>query len=77
MEPNPITEAIEVIGVRELAKQCGLMSYQAVLKWQEKGLPRTEWTGETNYSAVIERLTKKKISRSRLLEWSQARRVAA
>ena len=66
-QENKITEAIGIIGLQPLAKAVGL-SYQAILKWEKAGrLPRTEWTGETNYSAVIERLTEGKVSRGDLL----------
>ena len=65
---NKITEAIEIVGLQPLAKELGL-TYQAILKWQKSGqLPRTEWTGETNYSAVIERMTGGKVSKDDLLK---------
>lgn len=73
MAHNPITQAIQIVGLQPLAK--GLkVSYQAVRKWEDAGtLPRTEWTGETNYSSVIEKLTGGKVTRRALL----ATRVAA
>ena len=46
---NPVTLAIEHLGLTPLARACGV-SYQAVRKWQRQGrFPRTEWTGETDY----------------------------
>ena len=65
---NVIEAAIEKAGgPAVVGKACGV-TYQAVLKWTKSGtLPRTEWTGETNYSAVIEKLTKGKFSREKLL----------
>lgn len=46
---------------------CG-KSYQAVLKWIKAGrLPRTEWTGETDYASVIERLTHGKYTKEKLV----------
>jgi hypothetical protein len=49
------------------------VSYQAVKKWEKAGrLPRTEWTGETNYSTVIERLTDGKVTRGDLLKFHKA-----
>ena len=61
---NAINEAG---GPRVVGAACGI-TYQAVLKWIEKGrLPRTEWTGETNYARIIERLTKGKFKRKQLL----------
>ena len=70
---NPVTEAIEIVGLQALADGCGV-SYQAVRKWEKKGLPRSEWTGETNHSHVIEKLTKKLIKRSRLIKWTESLR---
>lgn len=59
--------AIEIIGLKNLAKNCGV-TYQAVQKWRKNGLPRTEWTGETNYCDVIEELTGNRITRRMLLK---------
>lgn len=40
-------------GVKSLAKVCAV-SGQAVYKWIAKGrLPRTEYSGETNYAGLI------------------------
>lgn len=50
---HPITKAIEVVGLGKLAGVCGV-TYQAIRKWERAGrLPRTEWTGETNYARKI------------------------
>lgn len=47
------------------------VTYQAVRKWIAKGrLPRTEWTGETNYSAAIELMTAGRVLRSSLLTFT-------
>ena len=53
---NIISIAVELAGgSSKVASHCGLKSYQAVGKWCQRGrLPRTEWTGETNYAATIE-----------------------
>lgn len=67
MTTNLITKAIEIIGLSKLAHQCSV-SYQAVKKWEKNGcLPRTEWTGETNYASIIERFTNKEITSEQLL----------
>jgi hypothetical protein len=64
---NLITQAIDYIGLTKMATACG-KSYQAVRKWEKAGrLPRTEWTGETNYAAIIERESGGKITRDMLL----------
>lgn len=74
MNTNPITQAIESVGLGALARQLGV-SGQAIRKWEAAGrLPRTEWTGETNYSEVIEQLTAGGVTRSALL--SMARQKA-
>lgn len=50
---NPITRAIELAGLQQISRVCGV-TYQAVRKWEKAGrLPRTEWTGETNYADSI------------------------
>lgn len=53
MSRNRITEAIALLGLKTVADLCSI-SYQAVRKWERKGsLPRTEYTGETNYAELI------------------------
>jgi len=50
MDSNLITEAVNVVGLKKLATELGV-TYQAIRKWEKAGrLPRTEWTGETNYT---------------------------
>lgn len=51
---NPITKALKAAKTRTaLAKACDV-SRTAVMKWEEnEKLPRTEWTGETNYAERI------------------------
>lgn len=64
---NALDEAVQLLGLQPLAKLCDV-SYQAVRKWQRAGrLPRTEWTGETDYAARIERATEGKVTRAALL----------
>ncbi|KVK90325.1 hypothetical protein [Burkholderia cepacia] len=47
------------------------VTYQAVRKWIARGrLPRTEWTGETNYSIAIESITSGCVSRDQLLQFA-------
>lgn len=72
MDSNLITEAVNVVGLKKLATELGV-TYQAIRKWEKAGrLPRTEWTGETNYSAKIEQLTDGAITRDRLLAMRKA-----
>ncbi|MEQ4450948.1 DNA-binding protein [Kosakonia sacchari] len=47
------SEAIKDIGVMAIASACGC-SPRAIYKWMEKGaLPRTDFTGETDYAGQI------------------------
>jgi hypothetical protein len=75
METHPITKAVEIVGLHLLAKELGL-TYQAILKWQAKSrMPRTEWTGETKYSEIIEKLTKGEVTKRALLSTFASRDV--
>lgn len=51
---NPVQIAVNAVGGQTAAaKLCGL-SVVAVHKWTVKGtLPRTEYTGKTNYSELL------------------------
>lgn len=50
---HPLQKAIARLGLYKLARELGL-THQALRKWQRMGrLPRTEWTGETNYAERI------------------------
>lgn len=67
METNLISQAIKDVGLAELARRLGV-TYQAIRKWEARGrLPRTEWTGETNYSRLIDEATDGRVSRNALL----------
>ncbi|XAG19538.1 helix-turn-helix domain-containing protein [Vibrio metschnikovii] len=62
-----IKEAITSIGVTQVANACGV-SVRAVYKWCERGvLPRTEYTGETNYAETIEDLSSGDYKKDQLL----------
>lgn len=65
-----LKESIEKIPgkVPALADACGV-SPRAVYKWLKTGrLPRTDYTGETQYSKVISELTGGSVDASWLLE---------
>lgn len=67
MKENLISKAIEIVGICKLANACGVR-YQSIYKWEAKGrVPRTDWTGETNYASRIEEATKGVITRDQLL----------
>lgn len=57
MVTNFIRKAVDGTSRRKVAEACNV-SVRAVRKWEAAGrLPRTEWTGETNYGQRIEELT--------------------
>lgn len=63
-----IQEAADFLGAYRIAKVCGVKG-PSVYKWLANGcLPRTEWTGETNYAALISAECEGKVSRAALLE---------
>ena len=68
MTTPPLSHAIELVGLKALANACAV-TYQAIRKWEKAGrLPRTEWTGETNYAASIERVTDGHVTKTALME---------
>lgn len=54
MSENPIEEAVRLLGgYSATGRVCGV-TYKAVTKWCRRGrLPRTEATGETEYSTLL------------------------
>lgn len=67
MMTDPIEEALQEIPLGVLAREL-CVSGQAIRKWQRaRRMPRTEWTGETQYSQAIEKLTDGAVTRERLL----------
>ncbi|MEO8806607.1 MAG: hypothetical protein ABI433_11020 [Burkholderiaceae bacterium] len=75
---NPLDRAIESVGLAKLSRELKV-SHQAIRKWQRAGrLPRTEWTGETDYSQLIENITAGEVPRAALLaKWPAAEAKAA
>lgn len=65
---NLIEEAITAAGGQaRVAVECGVKQ-PSVFKWAKNGhLPRTDFTGETNYAETISRLTNGKFSKQKLL----------
>lgn len=56
MDAHPLDNAITKVGLASLARELAVTP-PAIRKWQRAGrLPRTEWTGETNYAAKISAL---------------------
>jgi hypothetical protein len=52
--PNAVAYAFEAVGgIGAAARVCG-RTYQALNKWRQAGvLPRTEYSGETNYADCL------------------------
>lgn len=64
---NAIQRAADLIGTYKIAEACGVRG-PSVYKWLEKGrLPRTEWSGETNYAEKIEIATDGQVKKIELL----------
>ena len=64
---SELTKAIEAFSAAQIAKACGLKSYQAVKKWEANGFPRTEWTGETRHAEAIEKMSGGRFKKKKLL----------
>lgn len=60
MENEKLIQTIDAIGgMRPAASVLGI-TWQAVQKMRERGLPRTEFTGETEYAKTMAKIAKKK-----------------
>ena len=68
MEMTHLEKAIRFLGgYSATARVCGV-AYQVVVNWVRRGrLPRTEWTGETDYSSKIEKALAGAVTREELL----------
>lgn len=80
-EPGPLARAFEILGgpsgvLRALQAEGvdRIRTAWAVNKWLRAGrLPRTEYTGETNYAAALERATKGQVTAEALLDEGRSR----
>jgi len=64
---TPLEQAFDILGPAKVARVCGVKGPSAI-KWRTKGsLPRTEWTGETNYAGAIEEATQGLVKKAELL----------
>lgn len=68
---SPLDTAIDCASLGGIADACNVR-YQAVQQWREKGLPRTEYSGETNYAENIEKATGGSVKAADLLAWSKS-----
>ena len=68
LEMTHLEKAIRFLGgYSATARVCGV-AYQVVVNWVRRGrLPRTEWTGETDYSSKIEKALAGAVTREELL----------
>lgn len=68
-----LDEARQILGsFAKVGAVCGT-SGKAVQKWRNAGrLPRTEYSGETDYARRIERATNYKVTVERLLRFDRA-----
>lgn len=71
MDENPLTKAIELIGVTKVAAACDV-SHQAVRKWEAaKRLPQSCHSGARTYHEDIETATGGEVTSTKLLAWSK------
>lgn len=64
---DPLEQAIvQIGGVGKLATAIGVKG-QTLHHWRKRGMPRTDWTGETDYAKRIERVTNRKVRAADLL----------
>ncbi|WP_299077720.1 helix-turn-helix domain-containing protein [uncultured Paraglaciecola sp.] len=73
---NYISKVIDLAGLSQTAKACGI-SYQAVRKWEaNQSLPRTEFTDETNYAEKLSALVNNQVTADQLLSMKPERKSA-
>lgn len=62
-----LNKAFKIMPKSQIAKRLGI-SYQSMNQWHDKNkLPRTEWSGETNWAQKIQELTEGKVTVTDLL----------
>lgn len=73
---NHISRVIEIAGLSQTAEAVGV-SYQAVRKWEANGrLPRTDFTGETNYAEKMAALVGDQVTVEQLRSMRQPAKAA-
>lgn len=64
-----IKDIIDQFGARKVAEVCGI-TVRGVYKWRAlQALPRTDYTGETHYSALLAKAFR--LSKKQILEMSK------
>lgn len=75
---NPMQKAIAAVGGRTIAANLLGISYVAIRKMEEKGaLPRTDYTGETNYAQTLANNSQGQISKEWLMDKANPKHLAA
>ncbi|EIL6443265.1 Cro/Cl family transcriptional regulator [Salmonella enterica] len=71
MQPISLGEIIKMIRVPVVAKACE-RSQRAIYKWINSGcLPRTDYTGETDYASKIAEASEGRFTTTQILEISK------
>jgi len=69
MSPNPLVSVVSFLGGYEASGRICGRTGKAVWKWCKQGrLPRTEWTGETDYAAKLVAASNGYVTRDQLLD---------
>lgn len=77
MNTTTLSDVLKSVRVSVVAEACGLTP-KAIYKWIERGtLPRTEFTGETNYAERISRSSGGKYSAAEIRKISKQQQIAA
>ncbi len=75
---NPVQQAVTAVGGRTIASSLLGISYVAVRKMAEKGvLPRTDYTGETNYAHILATNSNGKVTEAWLLDKANPKHLTA
>ena len=73
-EKDPLTAAVSALGYAAIARECE-KSPAAVRKWTVVGLPRSEWTRETDFAKRIGKMLKDRGFAKRALEFHAKKRA--
>jgi len=77
MQTPALGDVIKLVKVSVVANACG-RTPKAIYKWIERGtLPRTDFTGETNYAELIAKASEGRFTATQILEISKKQSLAA
>lgn len=75
---NPIEVAVQAVGGVTIASSLLNISYVATKKMVDRGmLPRTDYTGETNYAEILAKNSKGAFTEAWLLEQANPKNFVA